>query len=148
MNQLSAVVFGHSQVRGLKFRESPDLTIKKVYRPGATVRSLRNGICFSHLAAASPDVVVLFIGGNDISAEVKVSELYQQITELVNSITFTLSPAFGVFVIEPEKRTNPRGVSAALYGMVRNSLVRMIKKRAEIKLFSLHTLGIINTVCF
>ena len=81
---------------------------KNTYSPGATVHSLRNDKYFRQLAAARPDIVVLIIGGNYITAEVRVVDLYNCVIELVELKTPTINPAHGVFLIEPGKRHNPK----------------------------------------
>ena len=134
-------------MRGLEFQHIPGLNIEKIFRPGATLRSLRGGDCFSQLAAASPNIVVLFLGGNDITGDVEVVDLYQLLLEMVQAITLTINPAFGVYVIEPEWRTKPRGISASSYNKVKNSLARMIKRRKEMHILSLHYLGINTPDC-
>ena len=97
--------------------------------PGATFASVLTTKAYSDLLVASPDLIILVLGGNDLVYGADTAQIYQDLVHLIHLISNCCSPKFGVYVVETEKRLgNPRFVNSDAYKSLRNSLVRKIKK--------------------
>ena len=91
--------------------------------PGATLNSYCNSSAYRDLCRApKPDLVLLFIGGNDITLDTVVRELRDRIIEFNKHIEYMTVAPSKIFFIEP--RTRLRGVDYDTYNRVRNSLNR------------------------
>ena len=98
--------------------------------PGADLESYLTSPAYVKLCQApSPDLVLVFIGGNDIKEDTVVAELQANITKFCKHIEEVTNSFAKVFMIEP--RNSFRGVEADTYNRIRNSFNRNIQHRSR-----------------
>ena len=96
--------------------------------PGANLESYLTSPAYRDLCAApSPDLVLIFIGGNDIKQDTVVAELQYGITKFCKHIEEITKSFAKIFMIEPRNRL--RGVDVDSYNRIRNSFNRNIQHR-------------------
>ena len=101
--------------------------------PGATFDDITSFSEYKRLVKKNFDIIILFLGGNDIRNECNIADLYTKLKTLIDDLNNTIIPKFGIFFLEPEARLgNPKFVSQKGYYRLRNSLVRKVKSRKEI----------------
>ena len=84
------------------------------------------------------DIIILFLGGNDLVEGCNIADLYENLKTLAEDLKNTIIPKFGVFLLEPEARLgNPKYISQKGYYRLRNSLVRKFKNRKELRSWTL-----------
>ena len=111
--------------------------------PGATFTSILHSSAYSDLVVSSPDLVIIVLGGNDLVYGSSVGNIYYNLAYLIENIYNSCSPAFGVHILELEKRIgNPDFVDPDSYRALRNSLVRKIKEKNQVSLLPLIKFGI------
>ena len=106
--------------------------------PGATFSSILNSVALRKLIESSPHLVILVLGGNDLRYGSDIKLIHQNLTTLVASITDSCSPYFGTYILEPELRKgNPKYIDPSSYVSLRNSLIRKIKTKKQVKFLHL-----------
>ena len=87
-------VIGHSQLKPLLSVSKPDylgsftnLEIKILSASGAHCYDIYNTTAFSKLLTFSPDLIIVFLGGNDLVYGAIVAEIYESLVSLIDRIT-------------------------------------------------------------
>ena len=110
--------------------------------PGATFSSILNTKTIDDLTNSSPDLIILVLGGNDLTFSTSIKSVYDDLTNLVNYLKDSCSPTFGIHILEPEiRRGDSRFVSPEIYRTLRNSLIRKIKAKRHISFLPLVKYG-------
>ena len=85
MKEVTVVLFGHSYVRdiaqlnrfSIDFSADIKLKLKYIHHPGATFKSfLDNRSKLDSLFEAQPQILIVILGGNDLSVDVNLSRVY------------------------------------------------------------------------
>ena len=128
-------VLGHSYVRDLPLPAGStipgnvnDIVLRKrFYKPGATVDNLQEGRVWEKFLEYKPDLTILIIGGNDITADSSPPNIARRIIDLAKRIKELTEGE--VRIVSIERRPTPRGLSARRYNRQRNSINRFLKHR-------------------
>lgn len=126
----SVAVFGHSYVSRLNESRPAvvnDRLIKLFWHRGATVQSLGCSHVFDQLVHYQPELTILIIGGNDITAQTQPKELAISIENLAKAVE---EKAGGhCLIVGIEKRSNPRGLTADQFIKIRNGVNRNLRQK-------------------
>ena len=111
--------------------------------PGATFDSILSSRAIDNLVLSSPQLIILVLGGNDLTTTTNLKSVYDDLIFLVEYLTNTCSPNFGVHILEPEiRRGDPRFVTPETYRALRNSLIRKIKTKRQVNFLPLVRFGL------
>lgn len=124
-------ILGHSYVSRFNrpdpqlFREGLQVELFPV--PGAHVTDILTGPVFDACVAFQPDLVLLIIGGNDITPITEGKVLANRIADVAREIE---EKAGGhCKIVGVESRTKPRGMEADLFKRIKNSVNRNLRMR-------------------
>ena len=134
---IKVAILRHSNLKGIPdpdgFWSYKTFQIETFCCPGATFDNITSSSEYKRLVKKNFDVIILFLGGNDIRNECNIADLYAKLKTLIDDLNNTIIPKFGIFFLEPEARLgNPEIVSQKGYYRLRNSLVWKVKSRKEI----------------
>ena len=153
---LNVGILGHSQIRpfipgGSHFpyychNESSaptNYSLNFFCEPGATFVSILNSRAINNLIRSSPQLIILVLGGNDLTYSTNLGTVYDNLIYLVDHLTSACSPTYGVHILEPElRRGDPRFVSFEIYRALRNSFIRKIKAKRQVNFLPLVRYGV------
>ena len=126
-------LIGHSQLREFHIDSlninHENIEVAKFWRSGARVSSILDTHVFENFISFHPDLVIIFLGGNDITYDCSPSQIEQSFKELINVINFEINPNLGIFILEIEKRyPNEYFVNEEKYKKVRRSLNKRMRE--------------------
>ena len=139
---VKVAIIGHSNLKGIADETgkwySGVFQIEVFCCPGATTDNITSFPEYSRLVHNNFDVVILFLGANDIRESCSIAEIYEKLKNLIDDLNNQIIPKYGTFLLEPEaRRGDPKYINEKGYFRLRNSLVRKIKKRKEIESWTL-----------
>ena len=129
---VKAAIVGHSQVP--REISVPNVETRVFRRPGARIQHFHNEI-LSEVLEFSPDIVVVFLGGNDIDASddcaLRVANALKEIVQILRA------NCREVIFIEIEwrdfTRTRVPGLTRELYNQRRRSINRNVKRFCNVR---------------
>ena len=130
---MNVAILGHSQLREFKIEHlnlnDNVIDVKKFWKPGARLATILSENIFQDLVAFQPDVIIIFLGGNDISRESKPAKLIDDYKNLIEQLRLSVSLSVGIFALEIEKRVprNERYIDAESYRKFRRSVNRRLQ---------------------
>ena len=140
---IRAAIVGHSNLKQIpEHGANPwcvnNIQIDTFCCPGATASNLTEYAEYQRFIDKQFDVVVVFIGGNDITDNCKIANIYAKIKDIIEDIENIIQPRFGTHLLEPEVRTgDPRFIAPGKYYKIRTHLIRKIKEKRELSLWTL-----------
>ena len=124
---VKAAIVGHSQV--LHEISVPNVETKVFHGPGARVQHFHNDI-LRELLEFSPDIVVIFLGGNDIDASVDCA--LRVANGLKNIVEILKANCREVIFVEIEwrnfTRTRVPSLTSEIYQQRRRTIIRNLKR--------------------
>ena len=140
-------ILGHSHVKKLK-NFGLKLNVNKVRvdyyaTPGTTCNKIISDDKFKKLLTQKYDIVILFLGSNDIDNNLPIDEIYSSILNIKHKIDEEVDPTIGTYILEIEPRTKPRHISETKYNKTRNNLNKKFKKKySPLRLLTLSGYGL------
>ena len=145
-NRTKVAIYGHSQIREFTKHPPPEfklVNLKFFFLSGAKINDLKSTTVIEEIAEFSPELIILFIGGNDIVNGNSVDKIYNELVSLKIHIENLLQPFYGTYVFEIESRLKPKFISPAGYKCIKNSLNRKIKSKSQLKFLPLTKFGLV-----
>ena len=132
-NQLqhNVAIFGHSYVARLPLAKpkvvgAPGLIVRAFSVPGGKVSTIRNHREYHELEHFKPELTLMILGGNDITAQSDLQELAEEIERL--ALEIEEKTGGGCKIIGIESRTNPRGMSPDQFNRAKNGVNRRLRR--------------------
>ena len=108
MVKVKVALLGHSNVRYIPdpdgFWHHREFQIETFCCPGATIDNVTAYSEYKKLITKNFDVVVVFLGGNDLKNGCNIANLYEGLKTLIKDLENTIIPKFGTYLLEPEAR--------------------------------------------
>ena len=139
---IKVALLGHSNLRSVPdpdgFWHYREFQIETFCCSGATIGNVTTYPEYKKLVTKNFDVVIVFLGGNDLRNGCNIANLYDSLKTLLEDLNNTIIPKFGTYLLEPEARLGkPEFISEKGYYRLRNSLLRKVKNKKELRALTL-----------
>ena len=131
MTRFKAAVVGHSQVPTVI--EVPDCIDLTIFRsPGAKARKFFTDPLLSPVLENRYDVVILWLGSNDITPRCAVRDIVKNIKNIVLRLEEVCTPRVKICLVEPRhpERRYAHVVSQETYDLIRKGVNNNLQRRA------------------
>ena len=132
MSVFKVAIVGHSQVPPQLDGVSPQVEVTIFRSPGAKARSFFANPQLAAVLEGRWDMVILWLGSNDITNRCQVADIVQDLKNIVLQLEERCTPKVKVCLVEPrhtEVRWRPR-VEQESYNKVAKAINNKLQKRA------------------